>query len=76
VTVAVRDTGCGIAADELPRVFERFYQGGAGRALARGSGLGLAIAALIAEAHGGQMDVSSRAGAGTTFTMTLPAGDL
>jgi PAS domain S-box-containing protein len=74
VTLEVRDTGCGIAIDELPRVFERFYQGGAGRALARGSGLGLAIAALIAEAHGGQMDVSSKVGVGTTFTMTLPTG--
>jgi signal transduction histidine kinase len=73
-TLEVRDSGCGIEADELPRVFERFYQGGAGRALARGSGLGLAIAALVAEAHGGSMDVSSRVGVGTTFTMTLPTG--
>jgi PAS domain S-box-containing protein len=72
VLLEVRDSGCGIAAEELPRVFERFYQGSAGRSLARGSGLGLSVSALIADAHGGQMDVSSRPGQGTTFTMTLP----
>ncbi|WP_445148751.1 ATP-binding protein [Baekduia sp. Peel2402] len=72
VVLEVRDTGCGIAPEELPRVFERFYQGSAGRSLAKGSGLGLSIALLIADAHGGQMDVSSRPGEGTTFTMTLP----
>ncbi|MCW2995474.1 MAG: two-component sensor histidine kinase, partial [Conexibacter sp.] len=72
VVLEVSDGGVGIAAEELPRVFERFYQGSAGRALARGSGLGLSIAALVADAHGGQLDVSSRPGQGTTFTMTLP----
>jgi PAS domain S-box-containing protein len=68
----VRDSGCGIDPDELPRVFERFYQGAAGRSLVRGSGLGLNIAALIADAHGGGLDVRSRPDEGTTFTMTLP----
>jgi len=72
VVLEVCDSGAGIALEELPRVFERFYQGTEGRALARGSGLGLSIAALVADAHGGQMDVSSRPGQGTTFTMTLP----
>ena len=72
VQLEVRDTGAGIDPDDMPHVFERFYQGSGGRALARGSGLGLSIAALVADAHGGQMDVSSRPGQGTTFTMTLP----
>jgi signal transduction histidine kinase len=72
VVLEVRDTGCGIAPEEQPRVFERFYQGSAGRSLAKGSGLGLSIASIIADAHGGQMDVSSHPGEGTTFTMTLP----
>jgi two-component system phosphate regulon sensor histidine kinase PhoR len=74
VAVIVEDTGVGIPADLLPRVFERFYK--ADRARLRdgtGAGLGLAIARHTVEAHGGRIDVASEVGHGTTFTVTLPA---
>lgn len=71
--VEVADTGIGIDAAELPRVFDRFYRGDAARSRdAGGSGLGLAIAKWIAEAHGGWISVESRPGHGTTFTAALP----
>jgi signal transduction histidine kinase len=71
VRFAVSDTGPGIAEDELPYVFDRFWQSGAHQV--RGAGLGLAIAKGIVEAHGGRIWVESRRGAGTTFYFTLPA---
>jgi signal transduction histidine kinase len=67
----VADTGPGIPADELPRVFDRFWRGRQAAGVS-GSGVGLAIAAELARAHGGQLTVQSRAGAGATFTLTLP----
>jgi signal transduction histidine kinase len=70
VRFAVLDNGPGIAADELPLVFERFYRGK--NATAEGAGLGLAISQSVARAHGGSLDVASSAGAGSTFTLTLP----
>jgi signal transduction histidine kinase len=74
-TVSVRDTGIGIAAADLPYVFERFWR--ADRARSRstergGFGLGLAISQYIAQAHGGTLAVQSRLGRGSTFTVTLP----
>jgi PAS domain S-box-containing protein len=71
VRLTVDDTGEGIPAEHLPHVFERFYQVPGSR---RGSGvgLGLAIAREIVAAHGGQVDVVSHPGAGTTFAFTLP----
>ncbi|MFN2484134.1 MAG: sensor histidine kinase [Candidatus Limnocylindria bacterium] len=70
----VRDTGPGIPAEELPRIFERFYRGtNIGEARGAGSGLGLAIARSIVEMHGGTIEVESRVGAGTTFRVHLPA---
>jgi len=71
VTIAVRDTGPGIAPEALPRVFERFYQGDTSRA-GTGAGLGLAIARALVEGQGGAIDVESYAGAGSVFTVTLP----
>ena len=71
VTVAVHDDGPGIPADDLPRVFERFYRGDKARP-AGGSGLGLAIAREIIEAHGGDIAIASPPGAGTTVTVRLP----
>ena len=65
------DTGEGIAAEHLPRLFEKFYRVPGSRS-AGGAGLGLAIAREIVAAHGGQIDVASRPGEGTTFTFRLP----
>ena len=67
----IRDTGSGIPAEELPRIFERFARG-EGRPRSEGSGLGLAIVQAIAEAHGGRVVVLSAPGAGATFTLELP----
>jgi signal transduction histidine kinase len=71
--LAVRDTGVGIAAEDLPHIFERFYRSPAARA-GGGTGLGLAIARWIADEHGAHIEVASRVDAGTTFTVRLPAG--
>ncbi|HVW22417.1 MAG TPA: ATP-binding protein [Opitutaceae bacterium] len=74
-TLAVTDTGTGIAAEHLPHVFERFYRADPARTTQAGrSGLGLAIARAVVEAHGGTIEVSSEPGLGTTFLVRLPAG--
>lgn len=74
VEVTVSDTGEGIRAEDLPRVFERFYRGDASRSRTRGTGagLGLAIARGIVQAHGGDITVESRTGMGTQFTFHIP----
>lgn len=70
----VTDTGPGIAEADLSHIFERFYRADKSRACAGGrSGLGLAICKAIVDAHGGSIEVSSQIGAGTTFTVRLPA---
>lgn len=69
--VEVRDTGVGIPAAELPRVFDRFYRGDAARARS-GSGLGLPIARMIVERHGGSIGVKSTPGEGAVFRVRLP----
>jgi signal transduction histidine kinase len=72
VALSVTDSGPGIAADQLARIFEKFHQvGGPNR---QGTGLGLAISRAIVEQHGGTLEVESTLGAGTTFTVSLPAG--
>ena len=71
VTVVVRDTGVGIPADDVPRIFERFYQVDKARA-GHGTGLGLSIARHIVEAHGGSIWVESLEGRGSTFFFTIP----
>ena len=74
VTVEVSDSGEGIAAADLPHVFDRFYRGEKSRSRATGgSGLGLAIAHSIVEAHGGRIWVESEPGQGARFFFTLPA---
>lgn len=71
--VRVRDTGMGIPREAQSRVFERFYRVDRARARDRGgTGLGLAIVKHVAELHGGQVDVESELGQGSTFTVTIP----
>jgi len=72
VEVSVRDTGVGIAPEDLEAVFEEFRQVGASAAKQEGTGLGLALARKFIELHGGRIWVKSQVGAGSTFTFTLP----
>jgi len=73
VLIAVRDTGIGIAAGDLPRVFERFYRADTSRSRdGGGAGIGLTIARAIVEAHGGTLRAESEPGNGSTFTIALP----
>ena len=75
VELTVRDTGSGIPADELPRVFERFHRvvGTAGRTH-EGTGIGLALVQELVRLHGGTIRVASELGRGTTFTVAIPLG--
>jgi two-component system sensor histidine kinase SenX3 len=74
VQIAVVDQGIGIAAKDLDRIFERFYRADQARSrVTGGTGLGLAIVKHIAVNHGGRVEVDSTLGAGSTFTLRLPA---
>ena len=74
VRVSVRDTGIGIAAEHLTRIFERFYRADPARSRdAGGTGLGLAIVRHLAEAHGGRAEASSAPGRGTVVSVFFPA---
>jgi two-component system phosphate regulon sensor histidine kinase PhoR len=75
VEASVVDHGVGIAAPDLPRIFERFYKADRARSAGGGTGLGLAIARHIVDGHGGRLTAASAEGAGATFTMTLPIPD-
>jgi signal transduction histidine kinase len=71
--VVVADTGIGIPAESLPKLFQEFYRAKNAKALDEaGTGLGLAIVKDLVERYGGRIDVDSREGVGTTFTVTLP----
>ncbi len=68
----VRDTGVGIAAEDLPFIFDRFWRADRARGERTHSGLGLAIVQQLVQAHGGRIDVQSTVGTGTTFSVELP----
>jgi signal transduction histidine kinase len=70
--LSVSDTGIGIAAHDLPRIFDRFYRADPSRSQVEGSGLGLAIARWIAEMHQADLTVTSTEHRGTTFRITFP----
>jgi signal transduction histidine kinase len=73
ITIEVRDTGRGIAPEDLPHLFERFWRGDHSRARSTGgAGLGLSICKAIVDSCGGAIDVSSRLGEGTCVTVRLP----
>ena len=69
--LTVTDTGTGIPADELPRIFDRFWRGRRA-AQTSGIGIGLAVAAELTRAHGGQLSATSQPGHGTQLSLTLP----
>src|SRR4030095_9480174 len=69
--VAVSDTGCGIAPEHLPRVFDRFYRAESSRS-SDGAGLGLALVKSIVDLHCGSATIQSDLGQGTTFTLIFP----
>jgi len=78
ILLTVADSGIGIAPGDLPHIFDRFWRADSARTRTGerpGTGLGLAISKWIAEAHGGSIEVQSRPGRGTTFTVTFPRGD-
>jgi len=73
VRITVKDSGAGISEDQLPHIFDKFFQAdNQAQAATKGTGLGLAIAKEIVEAHGGRISVESRVGVGTTFVVDLP----
>jgi signal transduction histidine kinase len=73
VWVDARDTGVGIGAEHLPRIFERFYRADAGRSREQGgTGLGLAIVRHLVDAHGGRVEATSAVGRGTTISVFFP----
>jgi two-component system, OmpR family, sensor kinase len=71
--VTVSDTGSGIEPADLPRTFDRFHRGANADGVT-GTGLGLAIARLVAQQHGGRIDVESTPGEGSRFSVVLPLG--
>jgi signal transduction histidine kinase len=74
VRVAVKDSGIGIDADDLPKLFTKFFQAkNASKADVKGTGVGLALVKAIVDGHGGRVYASSTLGVGSTFTVELPS---
>ena len=74
-SIAIEDTGIGISASDLPRIFDEFEQvrpGGRGDSIARGTGLGLAVSRKLSRLLGGEVEVNSQIGSGSRFTLWLP----
>jgi signal transduction histidine kinase len=75
IILVISDTGQGIPPDDLPRIFDRFFRSEASRAAGEGGfGLGLAIAKSIVDSMGGEIEVESEIGQGTTFLVRVPRG--
>ena len=75
IQLEVRDTGCGVAAEDLPRLFERFFRGRAPQARTHeGSGIGLSLVQELVKLHGGSIEASSEVGIGTTIMLRIPRG--
>ena len=72
ILIAVQDTGIGIPEDALPHLFQKFYRVRENETKATGTGLGLSICKQIVQGHGGRMEVKSKIGVGTAFTVRLP----
>ncbi len=72
ILISVKDEGVGISAEDLPHIFEGFFRGKSGQAVASGHGIGLAVSRQVVEAHKGSMTVESELGKGTTFVVRLP----
>jgi two-component system phosphate regulon sensor histidine kinase PhoR len=73
LSIVVEDTGVGISAEEMPRVFDKFFRSADPRVQDQvGSGLGLSLVKEVVRMHGGSVDVKSELDAGTIFTITLP----
>ena len=72
IRIEVKDTGYGIPADDLPFIFDRFWRGDKSRTDRTNSGLGLAIAKQLVQAHGGEINVESEVGKGTSFVIEMP----
>jgi signal transduction histidine kinase len=75
IQLQVSDTGCGVAEDDLPRLFERFFRGRTSQARTHeGSGIGLSLVQELVKLHGGSIEASSELGVGTTITLRIPRG--
>ncbi|MCB0021312.1 MAG: ATP-binding protein, partial [Anaerolineales bacterium] len=72
VWIRIRDTGPGISPTDRARIFEAFFRGQQAGRFPQGLGLGLTIARELVEAHGGRLNLDSREGVGSAFTITLP----
>jgi len=69
--ISIRDEGVGIDADDLPKMFQRYFRARSSTGIA-GTGIGLHLVRLIMEAHSGAITLESKKGEGTTFTVTMP----
>jgi signal transduction histidine kinase len=75
IELQVSDTGCGVAAEDLPHLFERFFRGRAPQARTHeGSGIGLSLVQELVKLHGGSIEAHSQVGVGTTITLRIPRG--
>ena len=75
IQLQVSDTGCGVAAEDVPRLFERFFRGRAPQARTHeGSGIGLSLVQELVKLHGGSVEAHSEVGVGTTITLKIPRG--